>query len=152
MHHVDPTKKEFGIGAGGVTRAWSKVLVELDKCVLLCKNCHGEVHSGLIEMSILSEILRKDLLVRRRRAETIIKNSDLTRTVSEPRECDCGKIVSKGATRCMDCYRRTMQTKIDWPPVDELLSMIESTSYAETGRKLGVSDNAVRKRLKRSMG
>jgi hypothetical protein len=26
---------------------WSKIIAELRKCVLLCGNCHGEVHDGL---------------------------------------------------------------------------------------------------------
>jgi Zn finger protein HypA/HybF involved in hydrogenase expression len=35
--------------------------------------------------------------------------------------------------------------KIDWPPVDEVKSLIKCHGYRGTSRKLGVSDNAVRK-------
>ena len=47
FHHRDPTQKDFGIAASGITRSWEKVKIELDKCLLLCKNCHGEVHDEL---------------------------------------------------------------------------------------------------------
>ena len=40
FHHLDPSTKSFGISQNGVTRAWDKMKVELDKCVLLCSNCH----------------------------------------------------------------------------------------------------------------
>lgn len=50
FHHLDPTQKDFGIGAKGYTRAWSKVKEELDKCILVCANCHREIHAGILEL------------------------------------------------------------------------------------------------------
>ncbi len=50
LHHVDPTQKSFGIGQKGYTRAWEKVKAELDKCVLLCANCHREVGAGVTQL------------------------------------------------------------------------------------------------------
>lgn len=44
-HHKDPSQKEFALGGGGITRAWVKVQEELDKCVLLCSNCHLTIHA-----------------------------------------------------------------------------------------------------------
>jgi hypothetical protein len=43
VHHLDPSKKEFSIGASRC-RKWEAVQGELDKCVLLCANCHAEAH------------------------------------------------------------------------------------------------------------
>ncbi len=50
LHHVDKTQKSFGIGDKGYTRSWEKVRAELDKCVLLCANCHREVGAGIMQL------------------------------------------------------------------------------------------------------
>ena len=49
FHHKDPTKKDFGISAKGYTRSWETVKTELDKCILVCANCHRELHFNLIQ-------------------------------------------------------------------------------------------------------
>lgn len=44
FHHIDPMSKDFEISAA---TSWKRALPELQKCVLLCSNCHREVHAGL---------------------------------------------------------------------------------------------------------
>jgi hypothetical protein len=51
FHHLDSNKKDFGISDKGYTRSWKKVKEELDKCILLCANCHREVHEGKTQLS-----------------------------------------------------------------------------------------------------
>lgn len=50
LHHLDKTKKSFGISDKGYTRSWQKVKEELDKCILLCANCHREVSAGILQL------------------------------------------------------------------------------------------------------
>lgn len=45
FHHTDPTKKDFSISEKGYTRSWAVVTKGLDKCIMLCANCHREVHA-----------------------------------------------------------------------------------------------------------
>ncbi len=52
FHHINSSKKSFGIGDKGYTRSWNIVRNELDKCILLCANCHREVASGITQLSI----------------------------------------------------------------------------------------------------
>jgi hypothetical protein len=50
FHHIESDKKDFGISAKGYTRSWKIILKELDKCILLCANCHREVHEGITQL------------------------------------------------------------------------------------------------------
>jgi hypothetical protein len=43
FHHLDPNQKDFGIGAGAY-KSFERIRAELDKTVLLCSNCHRELH------------------------------------------------------------------------------------------------------------
>ena len=49
FHHLDPKKKDFGISVRGLTRSWEKIKKEIDKCVLVCANCHREIHAGITQ-------------------------------------------------------------------------------------------------------
>jgi len=51
FHHRDPKKKTFGVSSKGYTRSWEKVKNEIDKCILLCANCHMELHHGITQLS-----------------------------------------------------------------------------------------------------
>ncbi len=50
FHHLDPDKKDFTLSTrkGTFDAAFR---AELDKCVLLCSNCHREVHAGVLILS-----------------------------------------------------------------------------------------------------
>lgn len=62
---------------------------------------------------------------------------------------DCGAVISEVSKRCKPCaVKKQKPTKIHWPSVEELKKRLEYTSYVELGRQLGVSDNAIRKRLR----
>lgn len=47
FHHKDPKEKDFGISQGGKTRSWDKMKIELDKCIMVCSNCHREIHTEI---------------------------------------------------------------------------------------------------------
>lgn len=47
FHHLDPSKKDFSLAHVRLTAFNAKVKIELDKCILLCSNCHRELHAKL---------------------------------------------------------------------------------------------------------
>ncbi|TSC52084.1 MAG: HNH endonuclease [Parcubacteria group bacterium LiPW_41] len=50
LHHIDPIKKDFNMSVRGLTRSWERLKQEADKCVLLCANCHREIHAGITQL------------------------------------------------------------------------------------------------------
>jgi hypothetical protein len=46
FHHIDEDKKKFTLSAHW-NYSWQKLLPEIKKCVVLCRNCHAELHAGL---------------------------------------------------------------------------------------------------------
>lgn len=49
FHHIDPTQKDFAISSSHSSHSssFARMKPELDKCVLLCANCHREIHAKL---------------------------------------------------------------------------------------------------------
>jgi len=54
FHHIDPKEKSFGIGDRR-SAPLKEILKELEKTILVCNNCHGEVHAGLHDDLIENE-------------------------------------------------------------------------------------------------
>ncbi len=52
FHHLDSSKKDFAISQGGMTRSWEKTKAEIDKCVLVCANCHRELHNNIRSLPV----------------------------------------------------------------------------------------------------
>jgi len=48
FHHVDPKQKDAGVSKLTRSPMTDKIQHELDKCVLLCANCHRMVHGNII--------------------------------------------------------------------------------------------------------
>ena len=44
FHHSNPNEKKFKINAMTMTYKIERIVDELNKCILLCKNCHYELH------------------------------------------------------------------------------------------------------------
>ena len=45
FHHKNPKEKSFSISSNSYS--FEKNKIEVDKCVLICNNCHGELHEKL---------------------------------------------------------------------------------------------------------
>jgi len=131
FHHLIPDTKDFGIGSRGYTRSWKMVKMELDKCVIVCANCHREIHGGLLNTFELNP-----------------NNHINIEETSNTNYCiDCGKIIDKDAKRCIECHLISVR-KVERPSYNILVNEINENGYSATGRKYGVSDNSIRKWLK----
>jgi hypothetical protein len=52
FHHLPGTNKKFTISDAIVRKRKSdqELVEELKKCILVCANCHGEIHAGIAEI------------------------------------------------------------------------------------------------------
>ena len=54
FHHIDPRDKSFNIEMKNIANhEWQTVLEEVDKCQLLCHNCHHEMHHPDLDVKII---------------------------------------------------------------------------------------------------
>lgn len=150
FHHTEPGQKDFSFSHHGSCRSWPNARRELNKCVLLCANCHGETHAGLD----LGPHLHKNPTPQEGDAEIARQGFRLGWMASgraEQKSCECGKRITRGSTWCRGCSRfhQVFKTKILWPSIEELIKLLETSSYVALGKQLGVSDNAIRKHIAR---
>ena len=75
FHHPDPNEKDFGLSSNGISRSFEKSKSELDKCVLVCSNCHAEIHHAETEKA--REQKRQEIEEEKRKGNYKRKYSDL---------------------------------------------------------------------------
>lgn len=141
FHHPDPDNKKDEIGRLiRDTAGWKKILAEADRCVLVCTNCHGEIHAGLRSCPEI------DLSVRTRKLEEIESRKPIPKTGKFHYCPVCGEMINKTKKFCsQECVHKS-QEKVKWP--DNLATLVERSSKRAIAKNLGVSDKAVAKRLK----
>lgn len=55
FHHRDALTKDFKLDIRSLSnRKLEAVLAELDKCVLVCQNCHAELHNPHLKVETLT--------------------------------------------------------------------------------------------------
>jgi 5-methylcytosine-specific restriction endonuclease McrA len=47
FHHKDPKEKDFILSRRHMGLGWDRIVKEVNKCMLLCANCHAEVHAKI---------------------------------------------------------------------------------------------------------
>jgi len=45
FHHMDPEAKEFAIGKAPANISRAKLMKEIKRCKLVCRNCHADLHN-----------------------------------------------------------------------------------------------------------
>lgn len=132
FHHINPQDKQFGLSSG-ICHSWEQDIEESKKCILVCANCHAEIHNGIIEEELHSSFNESKYLE---------KSQELS---IEQHKCKrCGKSITTGATYCRECWS-FLNRKKERPNREELKQKIRFLSFSEIGREYEVSDNAIRK-------
>lgn len=138
FHHTDSNEKDFAISQDGHTRSLEKILKEVNKCVMLCKNCHALLHANIIVVDY-SKFDRT--LINQR-----IKMLEEYNTESYSIKCsECNKDLY-GPTKsgmCKECLINSNRSKRPSPL--ELAKLVTETNFAEVGRMYNIKGNSVRK-------
>jgi len=50
FHHLDPSKKDFNMSRMRNKTFNKRAMIELDKCIIVCRNCHAEIHVGFVQL------------------------------------------------------------------------------------------------------
>lgn len=60
FHHIDPSEKEFQLDSRHLSNtSIEKLKSEINKCMLLCANCHREIHHPQLSKSIVNESVKE---------------------------------------------------------------------------------------------
>lgn len=137
FHHLDPNNKDFSISENAYI-AFDKAAEEVKKCVLVCANCHREIHAGLIQLPKEVNCFNEEEKKRVDQELYNLKHKKLFYCK------DCGKIISSGAMRCPECAKKNSR-KVEHPSREKLKELIRNTPFSQIGLIFDVSDNAVRK-------
>lgn len=54
FHHLNSKDKDFTVSKYSNLK-WDTVVSEVDKCIMVCANCHREIHAGLRDVSPLPD-------------------------------------------------------------------------------------------------
>lgn len=125
FHHLDPTQKEFNLSKiKGNSELSLEIKQELDKCIVLCSNCHREIHLNLIEYKD-NKIIKKEIS---------LENFEWEYLTDKPKEIKTPK---------------TRVTKITWPSVEVMSKLIFEKPIIQLAQELNVSDSAIIKFCKK---
>lgn len=137
FHHIDETQKSYGITAQGTCHNIDRDIEEVHKTILLCANCHAEVHDGLYTKE---ELFKKQFF-----NEQVIEEYKKNREPKPKNKCKkCGKEISPNAEFCEICCK-IQRRIVDRPSREELKKMIYEEPFTVIGKRYKVSDNTIRK-------
>lgn len=132
FHHIDPSKKDMGFSE---TRAnpkqWINIVEELRKCILVCNNCHGEIHAGVRKLPDVYSLFD----------ESFAEYKEL----KEYNFCSCGKEKPATFKFCSHKCASTNRRKVNWENID-LIDLMKTHTIGQLEDLLGVSNAAIYKR------
>lgn len=140
FHHVNPDEKEYQISRLlSHPKKLETVLDELEKCILLCSNCHRELHSGLVSIPENYKKLDRSVFLNKKEMEKF----DL---------CSCGTLKSVNLKYCSHYCSHKARRKADWDSID-LIDLVKNQKipFTSLGKRFGISDNAVKKQYTKQL-
>ena len=136
VHHLNPKTKTLMVSQA-LGRNWKKTRSELKKCILLCANCHREIHAGVSKMPTKSTFSET-------RAQEI---DEKLQKIKEKRlyHCKCcGATITREAERCKKCSAEHKH-RFERPPREEFKALVRTYPLLRVASMFGVTENAIKK-------
>ena len=173
FHHLNPNEKDFGLSCGD-TRSLEKLKKEADKCIMVCANCHREIHAEEREKIRLEKENEKiareigffnsgyntththqssKLIKSKLKLELIredIKNGISKKEMSKKYKVSISSIVRFFKKNNLEYFevQKNITGKLK---IDEFIALFkEFGAFTKIGEHLGVSDNSLRKWCERN--
>lgn len=134
FHHLNPEEKDFNFGkVMAEPKAWTKIVNELKKCILLCKNCHMEVHAGMTQIPESFSTF-DEKIIEKKEAFTPCPVCKKDKPIQN-------KFCS------LSCSGRS-KMRVDWDSID-LKEELKTKSIKKLAGELDISDISIHKRMKK---
>lgn len=140
LHHLDPSKKDISFSTIRANpKNWQIIVQELRKCVLVCHNCHSEIHAGFAQVPPNAPMFD----------ESLADYKFLEKKIEILTPCpQCGNLKKDTLKYCSSLCRSQSQFKVDWTKVN-LVEELKNKSVVKLASELGCSDSAIHKRMKK---
>ncbi len=130
FHHIDSSTKKEDPSYLIMRKTWKIAFEELQKCLLVCANCHAEIH--YIDKNIDLKIYKLPILTK------ICEHCQLNFETVNSDQQYCGN----------KCRSHGNRKVVNRPTKEILIELLKNNSFVGVGKLFGVSDNAIRKWIK----
>lgn len=148
-HHIDPKTKLYEVGSLISKKNIDLIVTEINKCIVVCSNCHRRIHAEQINLSQskqCSETVEqfKQLLIKCGKKEQCYRPRKNCVPKTGAYLCKCGNRKSIKGKQCHKCYKISLR-RTERPSKEELDQLLLTNSYCAVARMYNVSDNTIRK-------
>lgn len=133
FHHKDPSQKDFQIS--GLCRSWKTLVIEAQKCVMLCSHCHRKLHASLVVLPVELPTLNTDIYCVPKSLTDICPV--------------CGKEKESRRKTCSSVCAGSQKQKVKWNELDLTVELQRHGSFVALASHLGVSDAALHKQYRK---
>lgn len=142
FHHINPDDKSFQLDARHLSNTnIEKIKEEVDKCILVCANCHREIHNPSLQLEYVTQIIN----------DSSTQNIQVLNEKKKTSVCPfCGKkfMYSKGKKFCSkECYLKSK----NYPSYDDVkIKYEELKSWEKVAKFYGLTRKIIHGIIKRA--